>query len=64
MDRDTCIPMGARTPKDSSLERLQERNRRKREPSPQMNSSGLKPLDESSVVIETPNAEDVESRDS
>ena len=40
VDRDTCIPMGARTPKDSSLKRLQERNRRKREPAPQMNSSG------------------------
>ena len=56
--------MARRTPNDSSLERLQERNRRKREPSPQMNSSGEKPLDESSVVIETPNGEDVESRDS
>ena len=25
VDRDTCIPMGARTTKDSWLERLQER---------------------------------------
>ena len=40
----TCIPMGVRTPKDSWLERLQEREpspqNKKREPSPQMNSSG------------------------